>query len=613
MSSTLYEREGPSCVDERFDVFSYPLVESAIERTFESEFLPETTLSDKTKQILIKIDPLPNFVDLSSISTEITVKITLGNGNPLPPIVPVTTTAIMLATSTTNSISKKKLSSRVTSSLDKTPISSISSQYHLRNNRTSSKKRHDSATSESSLNSNTSNEYHLRKRKRDEDQMGGWTDEWADGRAEKKKENKKRKRDEMSTGGWMDGRMDEPKSKKRKSSESNLNSNEYYLRKKKRIEGPTKGRTEKKRKKNLTADPFAGCGFSQMPATLIFREMDISLNGQSISSTLNTYNMLCYLETLTNYSQDCRQSKLERAGWFDDVQVKTTDLIKGVSGFRHRNEWTKESRHFTIKSGIYHGITMIDKFLMPMCSIGLNFYLADPEVVLKSEQLGQTFKYEILNFKLILKQVVANESFQLKFEEKLLKNPAIYNYNHLAVREFNIPVGLKNVSFSDVFQNHFLPTNAIIGITSQAAAVGDYKLDFFNFEPFSLQDIHFQFHNFRFPTLPFETNFNWQVDTTKYLRAFDSMLSGRSSQWSDNGTYFDRLRFSLGGYCLYFFDFKGYRSCDDRRMPKKIGQARLQLTFDNVPTEPLRLYLYTQSPVSLLIDSERQLHRNFTL
>ena len=107
MSSTLYEREGPSCVDERFDVFSYPLVESAIERTFESEFLPETTLSDKTKQILIKIDPLPNFVDLSSISTEITVKITLGNGDPLPPIVPVTTTAIMLATSTTNSISKK--------------------------------------------------------------------------------------------------------------------------------------------------------------------------------------------------------------------------------------------------------------------------------------------------------------------------------------------------------------------------------------------------------------------------------------------------------------------------------------------------------------------------
>jgi len=193
MSSTLYEREGPSCVDERFDVFSYPLVESAIERTFESEFLPETTLSDKTKQILIKIDPLPNFVDLSSISTEMTVKITLGNGDPLPSIVPVTT-AIMLATSTTNSISKKKLSSLVTSSLDKTPISSISSQYHLRNNRTLSKKRHDSATSESSLNSNTSNEYHLRKRKRDKDQMGGWTDEWTDRRAEKKKKEKKKRK-----------------------------------------------------------------------------------------------------------------------------------------------------------------------------------------------------------------------------------------------------------------------------------------------------------------------------------------------------------------------------------------------------------------------------------
>jgi hypothetical protein len=53
----------------------------------------------------------------------------------------------------------------------------------------------------------------------------------------------------------------------------------------------------------------------------LFSRIDLSLNGQLVTTSNNTYPYWAYIETLLSYGQDAKKSQLQAALWYADDPV----------------------------------------------------------------------------------------------------------------------------------------------------------------------------------------------------------------------------------------------------------------------------------------------------
>ena len=287
------------------------------------------------------------------------------------------------------------------------------------------------------------------------------------------------------------------------------------------------------------ATAYLSAGFENNPIGTLFRDLDIRVSGVSLSPMNNTYGYLHYLQTVLFFQKDARSSKLERQGYYDQVDPTAFSVFDATTGFGLRYDYTKESHLYQISGGIAHGLFQQPRLLPPMTPLDLNFFLADPSFAINSSVPNANMVFQIVAARLVIKRVDALDSLQQSFETRLMREPAIFPIVHSRIKTWVIPKNLASFQIPDLFGGSFLPKMCIFGLVDQSNSQGNYAASPFGFMPHNVKDLYLQVGATRLPSLSFDLSYG---DTNpRCLRAF-SALYGNDNYLKDCGTYIDRGR-----------------------------------------------------------------------
>ena len=356
---------------------------------------------------------------------------------------------------------------------------------------------------------------------------------------------------------------------------------------------------------------FLGVGTINLPISSFFKDIEIKLNNQSISPLNQLYPHLSYIQTLLSFQSDARKSRLAMRGFFKDANPSGKDCFNNASGYAKRANYTTESHVYSIAGPICHGIFQQQKPLLPMTDLSLQFFLAEPEFVLKTaiEAPAPDFKYEIVSAKLVLKRLEIADNLHLAFEQKLQQKPMTYPISHIKVKSFVINSQLNTFHIPDLFNGQFLPKQCFIAFVDQAKALGSYGSSPFEYDPHSVRDVFLRVGPLRIPTLPFYPEFS--ANPPKILRAYASLL-GNDSMNEDNGLIITPDTY-VNGFALYGFYFMQNQGHDESFYSKKLGPCSLNVQFNVAPTRPLLCLVWQLHQEILYVDSSRNFLINFPL
>ena len=141
--------------------------------------------------------------------------------------------------------------------------------------------------------------------------------------------------------------------------------------------------------------------------------------------------------------------------------------------------------------------------------------------------------------------------------------------------------------------------------------MGEIGSSVLNFRQFKLKNSSFQIDNEKFPN----QNFDLATDDDNpmgRLNGFASLWSN-DNVWADEGCFVDINRYNRSMFFLkYNFGRRSTQSSDSIQS-NRLASARLSLEFSEDLTEPLKIFIISKYFVELMIDSNRQVIRNYSL
>ncbi|XP_052123372.1 uncharacterized protein F54H12.2-like [Frankliniella occidentalis] len=146
-----------------------------------------------------------------------------------------------------------------------------------------------------------------------------------------------------------------------------------------------------------------------------------------------------------------------------------------------------------------------------------------------------------------------------------------------------------------------MPTRILLGLTSNAAFNGDYKLNPFNFQDFNLNHLQLKKDGENVPSQPLTPDFSNDL----YVEAYNTLFSGTGIHWKDDGN-----NISYGDYAkgttLYAFDLTPDLSASQPHWNlQRHGSLRLDLRFAEPLPVAINCVVYAEFQNLIEIDKDR--------
>ena len=334
------------------------------------------------------------------------------------------------------------------------------------------------------------------------------------------------------------------------------------------------------------------------------------ISNESIAGLYGNYGIAANVLSTLFFQRDYRKSRAECQLYFDERDMSTLDCRRQPSGFKTRAELTDQSSIVAMRGPIFHGLFMQEKMLTPMTAISFHFDLAEPEFVLKSGQVGGAFAFQLSDIKLNVPKVTVTPALQLQIERRLSSSPACYTYRNIVCRDYIVNNNVTTFKLEDCFAGDFLPDEVYVFMNEMSHSNGRYDSSVLNFMPNGIQDLYITVDGLRFPPTKYKAD--W-TSKNNYLRPYYDLFSA-TSQFTDVGGWIDPQRFATAGFAIFKINLSYPKNeCHDALLPKKLASARLIAEFATPTPTPLRLYILTRPVVTLLIDEQRRVIRDFPL
>ena len=143
----------------------------------------------------------------------------------------------------------------------------------------------------------------------------------------------------------------------------------------------------------------------------LFNQLDISLNGRSISDGTPTYPYRAYLETLLSYGADAKKTHLTASLFYKDTAGKMDEPDPTKTG-NNVNQGLKKRATFTSESGIVdligrlHGdIFNQEKFMLDAVKVRIKLLRSRNQFCVMSGEVSPAHKVKILEATLKVRKV----------------------------------------------------------------------------------------------------------------------------------------------------------------------------------------------------------------
>jgi len=340
----------------------------------------------------------------------------------------------------------------------------------------------------------------------------------------------------------------------------------------------------------------------------LFNQVDISLNGTTVTTANDTYAYRAYLETLLSYGDDAKHSQLtaalyckDTAGKFESLELDGDDAN---DGFIWRNDYVKQSRSVDMMGRIHADLFFQNRYILNKVNIKIKLVRSRDQFCLMGDR---QYKVLIERAVLYVRKVKLSSSVFLAHAKALEQGSAKYPVRRITCKTITIPAGYYDISHKKLFTGQ-LPNRIVIGMVRNDAFTGSRAHNPFNFQNFGLQELAVYTDGQVGQNIkPLKVDYRNHL----YVRAFNTLFSGTGKLYNDEGLSLDRYEYSHGN-TLYAFDLSPDLTDDDHFDLIKTGSVRIQAKFSEALAEPVTLIVYAEHQNLLEIDRNRNVTFDFS-
>jgi hypothetical protein len=279
----------------------------------------------------------------------------------------------------------------------------------------------------------------------------------------------------------------------------------------------------------------------------IFRNCSVSVNGTKVSDANGYYPYQAGIPTMLTNGRGEKETELTSILYYKDSKADWFQPDKN-DGFKARQYLARESRIFDMVGPIPMPPFQQEKYLPTRCDVTVELTRQDPQFCIDCLDSTKAYKYEIVTAQLYVKMVTMNPKIVAKHEENFRSSKAQYPLRTARVSTNMIPVG--TLSYEGFVNFGKLPTNLVVGLTTQTAMRGLFNKSPFNFQNFGLTKVVLSLDNNPALTQQIEVDFT----NRNYLLGYQSLFKATGRRC--DGNYIDREEYTRGNV-LFLFNLQG--------------------------------------------------------
>ena len=207
----------------------------------------------------------------------------------------------------------------------------------------------------------------------------------------------------------------------------------------------------------------------------MFGQVDVKLNGTTISTSNNTYAYQAYLETLLNYGIDAKKSQLQMGLFFKDPAGKHENVKEDEnSAFKTKASYFKKSAIAEVCGQLHSSIFNQGRLLLNGISLKITCHRNKSTFVFMSGVENGDYKLEITEAVFCARRVQLTPHKFIEVQKNLEHSLAKYPINRVDVRTHSVAAGLTSF-IRDNVTNGQLPNRVFIRIVDNDAYNGRHS------------------------------------------------------------------------------------------------------------------------------------------
>ncbi|XP_071850633.1 uncharacterized protein F54H12.2-like [Apostichopus japonicus] len=362
-----------------------------------------------------------------------------------------------------------------------------------------------------------------------------------------------------------------------------------------------------------TGDNVDSVGPVNYPLHALFKQVDVSLNGQQISDSSACYPYRSYMEALLNYGREAKTNHLSTALYQKDTpgHMEDSNAVNGSNqGLKTRAKHFKDSVEVELMGRLHCDIFHMDRYFVNGVTMKLKLIPNNDAFVLMTTNDAAGYRVQFTEVALYIRRVTPSATMLLQHAKVLASGTtAKYPINRVQVRTKAVQAGSTNV-ISDHLWLGQLPRRLILGIVKTAAFNGHYAKNPFNFHHFKVNEVSLRYAGRIHPSEALKLRFNEDGSANQTIRAYDSLFTALHKKNLDEGIDVTRNDYEKG-YTLYAFDFTPDLADGAHYNRKDEGTLDLTLRFDEALTESVMLILYAEFDNLIEIDQHGNVSFDF--
>ena len=358
---------------------------------------------------------------------------------------------------------------------------------------------------------------------------------------------------------------------------------------------------------DITADDKVGCINYTLHS--LWKSVDISLNGTSISYNGGNQAMRAYMEALLSLEPVATESWLQAAAYHKDTAGKMNmadpspaDAATANIGLKERAEYTNLSQPLVMRGKFHSDIFNQSKPLIDKVNMTIKFHRNDDKFVLMSSMNPAEYKIVIDHMYVIVTKLAVAE----RIEKDVINQVVPYPLTRIVLREFTIPAGVKQFPVNQLHKGN-LPAKVVLGLVDNSALTGDYTKNPYNFQHFDVTEVSLTDGGNEVDGQPLQFDFA----KNQYVEGYWSLFRALDKRYRNEGNDINRKDYK-DGFTLYAFDLSPSLSGGEYIDPKKDGRLIANFKFAKDTPETLTLIVYMQFDDSFLINEAGKITTNFS-
>ena len=276
------------------------------------------------------------------------------------------------------------------------------------------------------------------------------------------------------------------------------------------------------------------------------------------------------------------------------------DEVVGNQGLHQRYLMTQRSRHVQVLGHLRIDLFEQERYLTSGVSMKLRFHRQKNPFMLMAAAVS-TYKVEILESTLHVRQIKTSPGVQLGHADALAKMPAKYPITRKECKSYAVATGLRNFHTDSIFQGQ-LPKRVVVGMVDGDAFSGVYNKNPYNFKHFNVNYMQMYTNGEPVHMRPLKPD----IASQSYIDCYETLYRGLNKLDGERSSIIKRVDWDKG-YSLFAFDLTPDMDADDHYGLIKHGNLRLEIEFAQALPATITVIVYAEFDNIVEISRDRHI------